>query len=185
MNLNTPSIFAMLQDTNLQHNNPVLYDTLRRIVSALDATSTDTAKQSTIVGDVCPPVNVTALETTLVGPQVGGYGVLLTWNYQAGPCQGSSGIHFEIRLGANTVSTPTLLLPVTAWDAASFVGSTNTNSFLLPPLVAGFYTYLVKAVNGLGQYSTTEATVVFSIAAPVLHGVTGLTIGSYADLTWN
>lgn len=137
--------------SGLQVTDPKLYQILIGLNVRLGAVETELhplVLQSQITEatavSLLPPATITAAST--------GVGLRLAWSEVSGA------IGYEIRVG-------------TDWNTASFQLRTTDLSAVLPPLLFGTYTFLIKSIASGGTYSTnfTSATfTVTSINAPVV-----------------
>jgi Putative phage tail protein len=91
-----------------------------------------------------PPANVTGFAALASAS-----GVSLTWDDVPDPDR----LDFEVRLGAS-------------WDDGTRIAREATLGLRLPPLVAGAYTYWIKARDRLLNYSLAAASVTCNIGAP-------------------
>lgn len=152
---------------DLRKKDPKLYDAFTLIAKDLDAVTLqlnpviEAAAAFKATQELPPPVTVFAytLSTTAVN---------LTWS---APSPIGSTVFYEIRTG-------------TAWDAGGFVLRTPSLGAALNPLTVGNHDYMIKTVNGLGDYSVDFDTLVVTIPALGTPVVSAQVIDNNVLLTW-
>lgn len=91
-------------------------------------------------------------------------------------------VSYELRYKAGS-------LDETAWDTASTILRTGTLSAdinpLIIPLTTGSHTFLLKAVDNNGSYSSTPAILIISIAAITSPSVSTVIITNFVLLSWS
>lgn len=117
----------------------------------------------TALGKTAPPANVTGF-TSLTDPNIG---VTLSWARVADLDLDS----YEVRDGAT-------------WAGSALVGQVKGTTLKVGALTAGTKTYLVKALDTSGTYSTTAASTSVTITAPPAPApAAALSVDAYV-LTW-
>lgn len=95
----------------------------------------------------------------------------------------------RVVLGWNTVTDVDLaeyeVREGTVWSGASVVAKARSTQVKFSPKVAGTYTWLVKALDLLGNYSTDPASVSLTVNAPAAVSVSGGLSGKDYTLSWN
>ena len=139
------------------------YDIRIRAINALRAEGAwTTILAHVVVGKTAPPSNVSILNAA-----VSDYGISLSWpkipDADLGP--------YEIRLGAT-------------WDGASLIAQTKTTSYLIGLRVAAAYTFLIKAIDTTGNYSSNATARAITITAPSVSGFTSVIEGENVSLSW-
>ena len=117
----------------------------------------------TALGKTAPPSNVTGFVAT-IDPNIG---VVFTWD--AIPDIDVAG--YEIRRG-NT------------WEAASLVTQVSATTYKLGALAQGNYTYLLKAFDTSGVFSTTAASAAVTVIPAAAPTVSQVFNGSNVVLNW-
>jgi hypothetical protein len=115
------------------------------------------------LGKTAPPADVSNLNYTISAE----LGVLLTWDMVPDIDLDL----YEIRRGAS-------------WGAATVVTQVKANTYKIGSLDAGSYTYLVKAIDSSGVYSTNAATITVTLARPNATTVSSSVQNTDVVLTW-
>lgn len=140
------------------------YDVRIRAVSALGVEGSYTTTVShVVVGKTAAPSNVSGFTSI-----ANSYGILLNWADIADFDLDK----YEIRLG-------------TAWATATLIAQIQGTSYLWEIQTAGVYSFLIKAIDTSGNYSTTETITVATIAAPSAPVIAFSIVQSNVILTWN
>lgn len=126
--------------------------------SATYAEATITAQ-----GKTAPPANVTNLAASIDKD----IGVTLTWNKVADLDVDA----YEIRQGST-------------WATATVIGQVKATVYTLGYIPPGTQTYLVRALDTTGNYSTTAASVTVSLSAPSAVTLTQEVIDNNVLLRW-
>lgn len=141
----TTSLLTALQNSGLQSTNQPLYQTIRGLILGLDSVSNDVLTVQSVLnpgGAGAVPPDVTNFMVDLQLTQI-----VFSWTAQ------TPGTSYEIRKG-------------NSWNTALYVTTTVAASVPINPILAGTYTYLIKAINLSGVYSTNAASVTFTVFAP-------------------
>ena len=117
----------------------------------------------TALGKTAPPSNVSGFGAT-VDPNIG---VIFTWS----PIADIDAAGYEIRRGST-------------WAAATLVTQVNATSYKLGALAQGNYTYLIKAIDTSGIYSTNAASAVVTLAMAGAPTISQVFNGSNVVLNW-
>lgn len=149
-----------------QHTDPRLYDVLKGLIDSLSGIQAivDPLEQaisaSAAVSAALPSV-VTGFSYEILNGKI----LRLYWSLA------SNAATYEIRRG-------------TVWDTATFVVSTNQLEVRLDPIATGSYTYLIRALNGNGDYSasTSLSVLISPISAST---VTATVIDNNVLLKWS
>jgi predicted phage tail protein len=117
----------------------------------------------TALGKTAPPANVVNLASSIDKD----IGVTLTWDKVADLDLDV----YEIRQGTN-------------WDTATVIGQVKATVYTLGYIPTGGQTYLVKALDTTGNYSTTAAAITVSLSAPTAVSLTQEVIDNNVLLRW-
>lgn len=117
----------------------------------------------TALGKSAPPANVTGF-ASVIDPNIG---VTLVWDRVADLDLDA----YEIRQGST-------------WNTATVLGQVKGTSFKLGLIQEAATTYLVKALDTSGNYSTTAASVTVDLAVAAQPTVAGAFAGDQIVLTW-
>lgn len=117
----------------------------------------------TALGKSAPPANVTGFES-VIDPNIG---VTLVWDRVADLDLDA----YEIRQGGT-------------WNTATVLGQVKGTSFKLGLIQEAATTYLIKALDTSGNYSTTAASVAVDLAVAAQPTVAGAFAGDQIVLTW-
>jgi hypothetical protein len=71
------------------------------------------------------------------------------------------------------------------WETADFVTRTPSQDVHLAPLKAGTYNYLIKSMDGLGNYSAEYNTLTLTVVVPNAPTITATVIDNNVLLYWN
>lgn len=147
-----------------QHADPRLYDILSGLIGSVedlqDTVFPIVEQISNITEEPIPDVPLNfAYSTTLRN-------LILTWSAAA------NARTYEIRRGSD-------------WDTASQVTVTGITEVRLDPIAVGTTRYLLKALNGNGEYSTGFATLDVIILPIGSTTITGRVIDNFVLLTWS
>lgn len=145
----------------------VTYTCFVAVVSATGIVGAEAAVSITPQGKLLPPSNV----SSIAGFEAGGR-VFLSWS--AAVDLSLDTIRYEIRYGS-TAST---------WDTASLIDRVSALTYATPGFAAGVYRFFVKAVDSVGNYSTSAAyvDVIVSVdnAAFSAYSYTNVSVGAIA-----
>ncbi len=137
-------------------------------VYAVGATGkrSDNYSQTTItaLGKTAPPADVTGF-TSVIDPNIG---VTLTWSKVADLDLDV----YEVREGST-------------WSSATVVGQVKGTTMKIGLVAASTKTYLVKALDTTGNYSTNDASTTVTISAPAAPTLAASFAGENVVLTWN
>lgn len=163
----TPVTFAAGGATSayiLDVQDGAAYDVRIRAVNAIGAVSEwCVATGHVVVGKTAPPSDVAGLAAIFSD-----YQITLSWiritdlDFAA----------YEIRRGAT-------------WESAAFVTQLRGTMFIFEPLAAGAYTFLVRALDTSGNYSTSSVSATITVSAPSTPTGTADFIGPDVLLDWN
>jgi predicted phage tail protein len=131
--------------------------------AALKPSATALTGSVTALGKTAPPSAVTSL--TFVAD--GNIGVTLNW----APIPDIDLDYYEVRRGTN-------------WGTATYVTQIKSTSYKVGYLDDGTYTYLVKAVDTSGVYSTNAASIAVTISGANATTITSTIEGTNLVLTW-
>lgn len=165
-NINTTDWKVFLNNSGIQVSNPALYQTILGLINAVDSLSTNLFATQSILGTVgagiVTPVNVTGFTATIVSA----LDIELRWTSLG------AGVTYEIRRG-------------TVWETAIYQTTTLANVVPIVPLLAGTYTFLIKAINSVGVSSVTAmaASITITGVGPITLNVE--TIDNNVNLNWN
>lgn len=141
----------------------VAYDVRARAINALGTKGEWTTETShVVVGKTAPPSNVSGFAGS-----ANQFGIELTWT----EVNDLDIAYYEIRQGAS-------------WATATLIGQIRGSSFAIQTKTAGSYTFLIKAVDTSGNYSTTATSAVVVVAAPSAPTVSSSFDGSNVNLSW-
>jgi hypothetical protein len=138
---------------------------VRRVSAIGNASDWCATQRHTIVGRSTAPAAVSGL-TTQIRPD----DVLLYWS----PNIERDIAGYELRVGAS-------------WESATVVEkspTTVTTQYVLAPRPSGSYSYLVRALDTFGLYSSTDAVASFEILPPAEPTVSYTFEGSSVILSW-
>lgn len=149
----------------LQIEYPRLYQALMTLQDRIFETERELfplvreAQESTATAAaVTAPATFTFVFTTLT--------VRLTWSEVIGASQ------YEVRRGAN-------------WDTAAFQFRSNSLQADIDPLLVGTYTYLIKSINGVGDYSAEATQCVVAVPDIGIVNINKSVIDNNILLSWN
>jgi hypothetical protein len=145
----TTQLLSNLQNSGLSHSDPTVYDVMRRIILQMDVLSSDVFDMRSLLpggSSSVYPANIVDFTYSFTLNNI-----ILSWNSLG------AGYFYEIREG-------------TVWETASYLTTTITNQVPLDPRVSGNYTFLIKALSGVGVYSPTATSVTVTI--PVIGSIT-------------
>lgn len=148
-----------------QQKDPRLYDILRTLASQIEQSQQD----------------VRSYLESLTAAQAGDLGILLAPTGFSYAFPGSG-----LRLSWDLISSASLyeIRQGSSWATANFVTRTASNQVVLPPVVAGVYTYLIKSIGFLGQYSTDSASLSVTVSSPSITAITGSVLDNNVLLYW-
>lgn len=152
-------------DFDLKNITPGFYEFRVYSVGASGNTSTSyTTADIDALGKTAPPEDVTGL-VSILDPNIG---VTLTWTRVADLDLDS----YEIRDGAT-------------WATSTLLGQVKGTSFKVGLIQATTKTYLVKALDTSGNYSTNAASVSVTLATAAAPAISASFAGQNLVLTWN
>jgi hypothetical protein len=162
--IDTNQLLANLNNSGLSTSNPVMYDTIKKLILNVDNLSKDiTSTRMLVTGGVAaaPPQDIIGFTYNLTN-----LNIILSWTSLG------AGYSYEIRRG-------------TVWTTASYVTTTLGNAVPLDPLSVGSYNYLIKAISGLGIYSTNASALTVVIPAIGHITVTAQVVDNYILFSWS
>lgn len=117
----------------------------------------------TALGKTAPPSDVSGFAST-IDPNIG---VVFNWS----PVADIDAAGYEIRRGAS-------------WAAASLITQVTATSYKLGALAQGNYTYLIKAFDTSGSYSTNAASTTVTVTPAAAPTIAQVFNGSNVVLSW-
>lgn len=147
--------------------NPVLYDALDRLATRVDVLDRSLDEVRSQIATV--PVTGLAIASDIIvfNYEITKRNIRLTWEQPD-----STIVSYEIRMGSGS------------WDTATRLLNTTTTSAVFDPLVSGTYTYQIKGLDSLGNYSVNSTSIVVVITQPETVSITSQTFGSNVLLYW-
>jgi hypothetical protein len=133
------------------------------VSAALKSSASALTGSITALGKTAPPSGVTNLNYSADKD----LGILLTWT----PVSDIDVDQYEIRRGAS-------------WGSSTLVTQVKASTYKLGSLDDGTYTYLVKAIDTSGVYSTNAASITVTVAAPNATTITSSIQGNDLVLSW-
>lgn len=136
--------FASLVE-GYQHTDPKLYQILQAFVQSIGELQAEVTPLTRIITDTEGTIGAIPTAPTTIGYEILQKSVLrIFWS---GATNAAS---YEIRKG-------------TVWETAFFVAATPQQEVRLDPILVGNHTYLVRARNGLGAYSSAYLAILVTI----------------------
>lgn len=115
-----------------------------------------------VIGKTAPPEDVTGLTATLSA-----YGTELNWN----PVSDIDLLEYVLKVGAS-------------WAAGTVLGRLRSTTYMHKAVVAGSYTYRIKARDTSKNESENETTLAVTIAAPTLSEGVAVFAGEDVEISW-